>query len=176
MRRLFPACLLLLAVPALAAPPAPAAQKKQREPLSESRHLWSTVNVCDTRRYPDQIGIRASMPGTGRRKQTMWMRFQVQYRSPSDRRWKRFTAGDTDSGWVKVGHAGYKARQSGYLFDFDPAKGDTYVLRGLVRFQWRRGRRVVHRARELTSAGHHVSFADPKDYSRKRCEIKGPPA
>src|SRR3712207_9547261 len=79
--------------------------------FQKSRHLWATVNVCDTERNPDTLGIRASMPGSFRRGESMWMRFRVQYFSQSRQMWHNFTVGGTDSGYIRVGrHANYKAQ------------------------------------------------------------------
>ena len=153
---------------ALAAPGAHAAD------FQKSRHLWATVNVCDTEHNPDMLGIRASMPGSRRKGETMWMRFRVQYFSFSRDSWHNFTSKGTDSGYVKVGrHARYKARQSGYMFPFSPQVGDRYLLRGAVEFQWRKRGRVMRNARELTTAGHAVAVADPEGYSEATCEIVG---
>src|SRR4051812_4344046 len=51
------------------------------------KRLWATINVCDTARYPDTVGVRASMPGTGTPGEEMFMRFQVQYHSRVDHLW-----------------------------------------------------------------------------------------
>ncbi len=142
--------------------------------FQKSRHLWATVNVCDTQRNPDTLGIRASMPGSGRRGETMWMRFRVQYYSPSGGMWHNFTVDGTDSGYIKVGrHASYKARQGGYLFPFSPEAGERYLLRGSVEFQWRRRRKVMRNARELTTAHRKPTVADPEGYSAATCDIVG---
>ena len=143
--------------------------------FQKSRHLWATVNVCDTERNPDTLGVRASMPGSGRKGETMWMRFRVQYYSEREQLWHNFTAADgTDSGYIRVGrHARYKARQSGYLFPFSPDAGERYRLRGAVEFQWRRRGRVMRNARELTTAGHRAAVADPEGYSAATCDIVG---
>ncbi len=139
-----------------------------------SRHLWATVNVCDTERNPDTFGIRASMPGLGRKGETMWMRFRAQYWSEEDQKWHNFTVDGADSGYVRVGrHSRYKARQSGYLFPFSPDSGERYRLRGAVEFQWRKRGRVRRNARELTTAGHRAAVADPEGYSAATCEIVG---
>jgi hypothetical protein len=144
------------------------------ENYQKSSHLWATVNVCDTERNPDTIGIRASMPGSGRRGETMWMRFRVQYFSERRQMWHNFIGSGADSGYVKVGrHARYKARQSGYMFPFSPDPGQQYRLRGAVEFQWRRRGRVVRNARELTTAGHGVTVADPEGHSEATCTIVG---
>jgi len=159
---------LILASAAVFAAPAGA------DDFQKSRHLWATVNVCDTEDNPDTLGIRASMPGSGRRGETMWMRFRVQYFSQSEQIWHNFLAEGTDSGYMKVArHARFKARQSGFLFPFSPQVGDRYLLRGAVEFQWRRRGKVKRNARELTTAGHHVTVADPEGYSEATCEIVG---
>ena len=152
----------------------PAASAEARD-FQKSRHLWATVNVCDTERNPDTLGIRASMPGLRRKHETLWMRFRVQYFSERRERWHNFAKGDgTDSGYMKVGrHGRYRARQSGYLFPFSPEVGERYRLRGAVEFQWRRRGRVMRNAREITTRGHRVTIADPAGYSAAVCEILG---
>ncbi|HEV2999683.1 MAG TPA: hypothetical protein VGW75_03000 [Solirubrobacteraceae bacterium] len=167
MRR--PALALLLALPLAIGPGVARAGDPRESPL-----LWATVNVCDTERHPDTIGVRASMPGSGRRGETMWMRFRVQYLSAADGRWHNFTLPGADSGDVRVGrHARYRVRQSGYLFPFAPAPGERYRLRGSVEFQWRRRGKAVRRVREVTSAGHRPAVADPEGHSEATCDVVG---
>jgi hypothetical protein len=164
-RRLLTASALLVL---LATAPASAGS------FQKSRHLWATVNVCDTERNPDTIGIRASMPGLGRKGETLWMRFRVQYFSEAGQKWHNFTVDGADSGYVRVGrHSRHKALQSGYLFPFTPDVGERYRLRGAVEFQWRRRGRVMRNARELTTAGRRPAVADPEGYSAATCDIVG---
>jgi hypothetical protein len=154
------AALLVLAAPASAAP----------DDLTSSRHLWATLNVCDTAKSPDGVGVRASMPGSGKRGQTMWMRFRLQYRDRERGGWRTVD----DSGLVKVGrHARYKARQSGWMFALEVPAERSYRVRGLVTFQWRRAGRVVTSTSERTTAGHHVSVSDPDGYSEASCVVSG---
>ena len=158
MRAIASACLALgcaLAVPAGASARTAAADR-----------LWATVNVCDTAKHPNEVGIRASMPGTprgtGRR-----MRFRVQWRDGE--RW-RYVDG-ADSGWRKLKRAGGRAIESGWSFEFEPpAKAITF--RGVVRFRWLRDGRVVSRAVEITEGGHRsTAGADPAGYSAASCSI-----
>jgi hypothetical protein len=151
---------------ALALPAAASAQT-----VDKSRHLWATVNTCDTRKNPDTLGIRASMPGSGKAEERMYMRFRAQYFSEADNRWHNFTTRATDSGWQRVGSARFKARQSGWNFQFRPRKGQSFELRGAVRFEWRRGSKVVRRASKRTTAGHGTAVSDPKGYSSGTCRI-----
>src|SRR3954451_24523481 len=122
---------LVLVVGALALPAHAAAVEQ-----GQSRHLWATVNVCDTIPHPDTIGIRGSMPGTGNAAERMFMRFRVQYFQVSTHQWHNIPK-DGDSGWMPVGSGRYKARQGGRLFVFAPPAGGSWNMRGAVLFQWR---------------------------------------
>lgn len=165
MRRLATTVLAATAAALLAPPAAPGAGIR-------SRHLWATVNVCDTLRHPDTIGIRASMPGSrfGSREQ-MYMRFRVQYFRVSDQHWHNIRDGGS-WGFVNVGSAGFKARQAGRLFVFAPPAGGSFQLRGKVSFQWRRNGRVMRSAVRVTTAGHRsTAGSDPPGYSSDTCVI-----
>lgn len=140
---------------------------------SHAGSLWATVNICDTDRNPNVLGVRASMPGNGTR-QTMWMRFSASYFDRATEGW-RPVGGSSRSPWLKVGDARY-SRQTGRKFSFDPpAPVTSHVVRGIVEYQWRRKHRVVRRARQKTLGGHHTGrYADPRNYSAGVCEIKFP--
>jgi hypothetical protein len=141
-----------------------------RRVASDDRRPWATVNVCDTERWPDTIGIRGSMPGSGDVRQSMWMRFQVQFLSTDDGKWHFVPAGG-DSGFVEVGSA-RTARQAGRSFRISPRNGDQVLLRGRVSFEWRLRDAVVRRERLLTRKGYRSSAgADPDDYTASTCTI-----
>ena len=163
--------LVLMLIAVLALPAAAAAQSTST--VDRSRHLWATVNICDTKRNPDTLGVRASMPGSGRRGEVMYMRFRAQYRSPVEGTWQNFAAAGTDSGWVRVGSALYRARQSGWSFPFTLRANQRFELRGVVRFEWRRRGRVVRRAVKRTTAGHRTAISDPAGFSAATCAMKG---
>jgi hypothetical protein len=141
---------------------------------ASTKHLWSTVNVCDTEKAPDTIGIRARMPGDGTRRR-MWMRFRTQFYSDEDFAWKYVTSGGR-SPWVEVGSAIFAFKETGYEFTFDPpAAGESFLFRGVVEFQWRsKGGKVVRRTRKFTEKGHRTRGADPRGFSEARCRIDGP--
>lgn len=134
--------------------------------------LWATVNVCDTKAHPDTIGIRGSMPGNGVRAQEMYMRFQLQYLATDDGKWHNIgTTGD--SGWIDVGSAKYRQRQTGRNFTVRPPTSGSFKLRGAVTFEWRKGTDVVRRSRLRTTAGHGTTAgADPKGFSEATCEVE----
>jgi hypothetical protein len=54
-----------------------------------------------------------------------------------------------------------------------PAAGKpVFTLRGLVEFQWRRGRAVLQSTRRPTTAGHvSLAGADPRGFSAATCQI-----
>jgi hypothetical protein len=131
---------------------------------------WATVNVCDTRTHPNQIGIRGSMPGLGR-KSRMYMRFRVQFRTLGGA-WRMIDNG-ADSRWRRVAKARRGEHDAGWTFEFKPpAAGGAHILRGVVSFQWRRNRRVVMRERRITESGHPgTAGADPAGFSAATCAI-----
>jgi hypothetical protein len=134
--------------------------------LADDADLWATVNVCDTAAHPDEIGIRASMPG-GKPKSRLQMRFRVQYRDLTDGRWRAVT--DADSGWQRAGR-GRKVRESGWSFEV--AGHGQRILRGVVLYRWMRAGRVARRARRVTESGHVSTLgADPADFSAATCRI-----
>jgi hypothetical protein len=132
----------------------------------DSEH-WATINVCDTARQPDALGIRASMPGTPRGARVS-MRFRVQYRD-ADGDWVYVE--DADSGWRRVGIARGGPVESGWSFKFARMSGEV-VMRGVVRFRWRRGDSLPRRAELATEGGHRSSAgADPAGYSAATCTL-----
>jgi hypothetical protein len=136
-----------------------------------SRRLWATVNVCDTQRWPDTIGIRGSMPGSKAGREAMWMRFQVQFLDAGDGKWHDVPEGG-NSGFVYVGPARDKARQAGRSFRISPKRGKDVLLRGRVFFEWRVKDDVVRRASARTRKGHRSSAgSDPPGYSASTCAI-----
>ena len=159
MRALPAVCLAT--VVALAAPALASART-----AGSADNLWATVNVCDTAKHPNEVGVRASMPGTprgtGRR-----MRFRVQWRDGG--RW-RYVEG-ADSGWRVLKRARGRAIQSGWSFEFEPPS-KPITFRGVVRFRWLRDGRVAARAMEITETGHlSTAGADPEGYSAASCSI-----
>ena len=144
-------------------------------PAAASHHgrLWATVNICDTERNPNVLGIRASMPGSGT-SQTMWMRFRASYFDRGTEQWRDVEGGR--SPWVNVGDARFRSRQAGRKFTIDPPVPTTsHVVRGLVEFEWRRKRRVVRRRKQKTLSGHPTGrYGDPRGYSAGVCELTFP--
>jgi hypothetical protein len=145
----------------------PSAAQARRNPVN-SPLLWATINVCDSPKHPDTIGVRGSMPGTGSRGQRMYMRIRLDYFDSNALSWRPVgSAGDSHRFYV--GASTHRVRQGGMSFAFDP----PVLLRGRVTFEWRRGRRVIYSAEKLTEAGHtEVAQGDPPGFSAAECELK----
>jgi hypothetical protein len=140
--------------------------------------FWATVNICDTERSPDSMGVRASMPGNGRRER-MYMRFRAMYYSSSRQAWLS-VSGAGVSPWVYAGAARYAQRQLGWTFTFaPPPAGATFTMRGVVDYEWRKPRRrkgsgwnVVRRRSRVTRTGvEGVDGGDPPGTSKALCLI-----
>ncbi len=161
-----------LATPAPATPaPAKAGKPTAAErALLDSHELWATIDVCDPAKQPDTVGIRGSMPGDGHARDRMYMSFRLQYLNAS-KQWEDLTSG-ASSGFVAVG-GGASARQGGTSFELKPVAGQPAVtLRGVVDFQWRRGKTVEVSGAAATSVGHRsLAGAEPADYSAATCVL-----
>lgn len=158
---------------AIAALAPTAASARPSDSIYQNKRLWATVNLCDTVGHPDSVGIRGSMPGSGDRDEDMFMRFQVQYYTASDGTWHNLGEG-ADSGFVEVGSAKYRTRQSGRTFTITPPRpgSDPYLMRGVVTFEWREDGEVVRRARKRTTGDHAgTKGSDPVGFSAATCTI-----
>jgi hypothetical protein len=136
------------------------------------KDLWATVNVCDTPKSPNDMGVRARIPGDGTRRR-MYMRFTAQYRTAG--KWRRVAGGR--SGWMLAGSALFRYKELGYTFSIDaPKPGASYLLRGLVQFEWRvkKTGKVARRTHRFTESGHPTKFSEPSKFSAARCRIKTP--
>ncbi len=155
--------ILALAGPATARGP---------ESTASTAKPWATVNVCDTQAHPDAFGVRASMSGLGTVRTHMYLRIRAEYQAGNGI-W-RDLGESGDSGWLDAGKALRRSRQVGRTFTITPpAAGQaTYVLRATVAFEWRRGAKVLRRARAVTTGGHRgVMGADPAGFSAATCSI-----
>jgi hypothetical protein len=138
--------------------------------LLHSHELWATIDVCNPADQPDTVGIRGSMPGDKRAGDRMYMSFRLQYLSSSGQ-WVDLSSG-ASSGFAAVG-SGASARQGGTSFELKPVTGKPAVtLRGVVDFEWRRGKTIVVSAEQPTTASHKsLAGADPADFSAATCVI-----
>jgi hypothetical protein len=115
------------------------------------RPFWATVNICDTSTSPNALGIRTSVPGNGSGER-IWARYTAQWWSGAAQEWKT-VGGSGVTDWLYMGPADMSARQAGWTFRFvQPPSGTTYVMRGVVEFEWRDEAPAARRARRSRSA------------------------
>jgi hypothetical protein len=138
---------------------------------AKASDLWATINVCDTKKHPDMLGVRARMPGNGKRER-MFMRFTAQFRKNGH--WKEVSGGR--SKWLSAGSAQLEFQERGFTFPIgSPAKGKSFLLRGVAEFEWRKpSGRVTKRRRRVTEGGHHSTGADPAGFSAGKCRVETP--
>ena len=139
--------------------------------LLRSRELWATIDVCNPADQRDYVGIRGSMPGDRKAHDKMYMSFRLQYMETKSDRWVDLSSPKAPV-YVYVG-PGSSVRQGGRSFLLVPRPGKPAVtLRGVVSYQWRRGKTVVQSGTRTTSAGHKsLAGADPANYSAASCAI-----
>ena len=145
--------------------------------------LWATVNICDTKKSPNALGVRTSVPGDGSGRR-VYARYVAQWWSRSRQAWLP-VAGQGATDWQYVGSLDWTSHQGGWTFHFSaPPAGTTYVIRGVVDLTWRdevrasrRGKKrarwsTVRRKALLTETGlNGVQGGDPVGTSKAMCLI-----
>jgi hypothetical protein len=127
---------------------ASAARSKSERSQAEAddRPLWATVNVCDTQKSPNALGVRTSVPGNGSN-QRIFARYTAQWWSGAEQEWLT-VGGSGVTDWLHIGDADMSSRQAGWTFRFvQPPAGTTYVMRGVVELQWRDQAQTARKAR-----------------------------
>jgi len=166
------ACALQGAAVAAQPPaPHPSTEAALMKALLHSRELWATIDVCSPADQPEFVGVRGSMPGDRHSHDKMYMRFHLQYMDAAKKHWVDLTSTRSPS-FIYVG-PGSTVRQGGRSFQLVARPGKPAVeLRGVVEYQWRRGKAVVQSTSRATGAGHKsVAGADPPGYSSATCTI-----
>jgi hypothetical protein len=130
-----------------------------------SSGLWATVNICNTKRDPDAIGVRGQMPGLGFRTR-LGMEFQIRYWSARERRFRLIGGADKS---ITVGSATSGLHQDGATFHLTPHAG---FIVATVSFTWSLGQMVLVRVTRWTRSGHpDADGGDPPRYSAGKCVI-----
>ena len=119
---------------------------KRADADESNRPFWATVNVCDTAKSPNALGVRTSVPGNGS-DERISARYTAQWWSGAKQKWVT-VGGSGVTDWVLLGAADMTSRQAGWTFHFlQPPAGTTYVMRGVVELQWRDRVRAGRKAR-----------------------------
>ena len=138
---------------------------------AKTNNLWSTINICDTHKHPNKLGVRGRMPNDGHKSHTLWMKFIAQYKNTNTHKWQKVTS----TKFEKLGDGSTSWRSSGKTFTITFAKaapkGTHFTFRGLVKYQWRSGSTVVLSKQRTTTSGHPAMNSDPPGYSAATCVI-----
>jgi hypothetical protein len=130
-----------------------------------SSSVWATINICNSARYPNVMGIRGQMPTLGFPAR-LRMVFQVDYWQYPNNGFRLLPGVRTP---VDLGQRSRGRYQAGVRFQFQPHAG---LLRGRVRYQWQFGRRIIGHLDRVTRINHAAAdYADPRGFSDWKCVI-----
>jgi hypothetical protein len=175
MRLALVTTVLAMVLPSVAAPaisfaaaakdPTPAQISKAMRTAKRSKTLWATVNICNSRSHPDQLGIRGQMPSLGF---PAWlsMRIQLNYYSNSQ---KKFVVDPGSTKLIRLGRSRAGLLQGGWVYAFNPHAG---LLDATVNFYWRRSGKLLGSTTETTTGGHRgADFGSPAHFTAAQCRI-----
>jgi hypothetical protein len=165
------ACVVQIdAAGALAAPASKRASTPTAQALLRSRELWATIDVCNSPKQPDTVGVRGSMPGDGKPADKLYMNFTLEYLNAVNQ-WTALPS--SGSGWVLVGAGSSSSRQSGWSFTLKPPHSrGRLVLRGMVGFRWMRaGHQFAHTTLATTGGRSALAGSEPEGFSAARCTL-----
>jgi hypothetical protein len=165
------ACLIPASASAATVTPGASKEAALLKALLRSRELWATIDVCNPADQPDFVGIRGSMPGDKQVHDKMYMSFRLQYMDATSKKWVDLSSAKT-AAFVFVGPGG-SVRQGGRSFQLVPRAGKpASTLRGVVAYEWRRGKTILQSVSRPTTAGHKsLAGADPAGFSAASCLI-----
>ena len=82
-----------------------------------SRDLWATVNICNSRRYPDYLGVRGQMPSLGF---PAWLSMRVQLLYYDHIKKSYVPVPSRGTKLIRLGRSSSGLQQAGALFQFAP--------------------------------------------------------
>lgn len=152
------------AAAAAAGSPTPAQIRTDVARAEHSRSLWATVNFCNTKHHPHQIGIRGQMPALGFPAQ-LQMTVKLRYWDTTSH---RFQPIPNLSRRIVLGTVSYGTVQQGVRLTFAP----PVLLSGTISFSWQRHGKTLATVTKPTTRGNTgVDDGDPKGYSAATCRI-----
>lgn len=141
--------------------PTPAQIAKAIRQAEASKSVWATVNICNSKRYPDAVGIRGQMPALGF---PAWLSMKVELNF-----WMGKKSVVDTTKLVRLGRWSHGLQQGGAKFNFNPNAG---LFTANIQFIWRREGKLLGQMTLATTAGHpNADFGSPAHYSAARCRI-----
>jgi hypothetical protein len=162
------AAAVFVAAGSAAADVGPARIARAVRSAEQSRSLWATVNICDTRKYRNDLGVRGQMPTLGF-PASMFMVVQVDFWSQAHQRFLPIQS-DLATTRLSLGTNASGLQQDGAVFPFSAKTG---LLNATVTFIWTRGGKIIGQTVRHTTAGHtDAAHGSPPRYSAAQCRIK----
>ena len=153
---------------AAAATVSPARIARAVRTAERSHSLWATVNICDTKAYRHDLGIRGQMPSLGF-SSSLSMVVQVNYWSLTGRRFLPIQS-KLATTRLSLGTSANGLQQDGAVFPFSAHTGR---LNATVTFMWSRGGKVIGQTVRQTTGGHaDADHGSPAHFSAAQCKIK----
>ena len=149
---------------ATSANPTPAQIRKAVAQAERSDSLWATLNICNSKQYPETIGVRGQMPSLGF---AAWlsMNIQLNYYSTASRQFVLLPGGTHTT---RLGRSSTKLQQGGATWTFN----SPVLLNASIQFVWRRDGKLLGETTETTTSGHpSAEFGSPAHYSAKQCQL-----
>jgi hypothetical protein len=145
--------------------PSPRQIRRAISRAERSKSLWATVNICNSRRQRNTIGIRGQMPTLGF---PAWLSMRIELGFYNKTK-KRFDPVSSTVKLIRLGRSSTGLVQDGTTFMFTPHTG---LFNANVQFIWRRSGKLLGQTRRRTTAGHHdADFGSPPHFSAKQCRI-----
>jgi hypothetical protein len=157
-----------LSVPATAGAVGPAQIAQAIRAAERSHSLWATINICSSRRHPDELGVRGQMPTLGF-SASLSMVIQVDYWSTAAGSFVPIKSPAATT-TLKLGPQSKGLQQDGAVFPFKPQTG---LLNATITFSWTQAGKVIGQTKRRTTAGHPTAdYGSPPRYSAAQCLIK----
>jgi hypothetical protein len=146
-------------------PPSAAQIRAAVRHAEHSRALWATVNVCNTKRFPNVLGIRGEMGSMGFAAVES-MNVQVDFQASAGKPFRPIAGVHREIG---LGRVTTGLHQGGVNFQFGPHAGS---LSATVTFEWKLAGKVLARATRRATARHpQAAFGNPAHFSAAQCTI-----
>jgi hypothetical protein len=160
--------VLVAAGPATAAGVGPGRIARVVRSAEHSQSLWATVNICDTGKFHNDLGVRGQMPTLGFAS-SQFMVVQVNFWSQQQHRFLPIQS-NLATTRLSLGSNANGLQQDGAVFPFSTHTG---LLNATFTFIWSRGGKVIGQTVRRTTAGHaDAAHGDPPRHSTAQCRIK----
>jgi hypothetical protein len=157
-----------MSMPAAAAQPTRGQIARAVTAAERSPSLWATINICNSHRYPDQIGVRGQMPSLGF-STAMSMTVTLNSWSATTKRFVAIASPNAVDA-IPLGTHSRSLEQKGVRYPFN--RGQKGLWDATIVFTWKRDGKVLGQTQRTTTAGHRdADEGSPPHYSAAQCRF-----